>query len=114
MEMAAFGSVVEAVSHRFAVDGDELVAEFAVDFLDESDEASVEFFGVNGRKNTSESVVARHPVREFEEFFKPRFFEFSEALHVVKALALANDGGQCDEEDFAKIMPLVSTCSRVV
>lgn len=112
-EVALLSGAVEAVTHCFAVNGDELGGEFATQAFGEVDEAGIEGLGVDGAEHASESVVAGHSEGEFEEFLEPGLLGFGEARHVVKALALANDGGGGDEEDFAKVVPFVASGARV-
>lgn len=104
--MSGVRSGIKTVAHGFAVDGDELRSELPMGGLDESHETAVEALGIYGREHSAERVIARRAVGEFKEFAQPLLLEFGEARHVIKAFALADDGGESHEDDLAEVCRL--------
>ena len=73
----------------------------------EADERILERNGVKAPENTSESVVARHTVLEFEDCAKKSLLVLPELRHLDTGFGPAQHRAEPDEQHLAQVMPSI-------
>ena len=98
--------------HRLAVGRHDFIRGCDSDRLHPLDESFVESRGNDQRKDPGKGIVGWDAVFQLEKGLEPIFGRLAERFQFDEVFGFTNDGEDCDDDDFIKLMRFASVASR--